>query len=132
MSTATIGNRSVGIEPGNDVQTRVRTAVRGLLAMSGRYQKDLAGPIGTSVTNVTNKMTGRNKFTLEEVEALAMFFGVDIVDLLDPDRWRPHGPRGGTGLLRPDSNREPAGFRRLSPRTALELAIPTQRIAVAA
>lgn len=130
MSTQPVSNIT---RPRTGVQARVRTSVKGLLALAGLQQKDLAAPLGTTPNNISAKLVGRNKFSLEEIEMLAEFFGVDVVDLLDPDRWRPKGggPRGG-GLLRLDSNQEPAGFRRLKPRAVLELAIPTQRLAPAA
>lgn len=130
MSTQTV-NRIP--QAGGEVQARIRSAVKGLLGMNGLYQKDLAEPLGTSPNNINNKLKGRNKFTIEDVEAIARFFGVDVVDVLDPGRWRPRGPRDG-GAIRPVvvGGQEPAGFRRLKPRALLELAIPAQRLAEAA
>ena len=84
-----------------------------LNSLRGRYrmsQAQLGNVIGVTQSQMSKRLKGVVPFTLDEIEALAAFFGMAPLELLGyAEAPRPSGPRGQT-LPRLDSNQQPSGY----------------------
>lgn len=59
-------------------------AVRAALAARGIRQADAAAALGLSQPAVSDRMRGRTPFTLQDLERLADYLGIEPVELLQP------------------------------------------------
>jgi len=70
------------MEP-STIQDVVTTSVRVLLALTDRQQKDLAEVLQVNASGITRRMT-RGTWSIEDLEALAKYFGVPIAAFFEP------------------------------------------------
>jgi transcriptional regulator with XRE-family HTH domain len=61
---------------------RIAATVSRLLAESGRPQTALAAYLGVSQSMIPRRLKGQYVFPLNELEAIAAFFGVTVADLI--------------------------------------------------
>lgn len=87
------------------VQERVSTNVRVLCAVRRRDIPEVARAIGIARATIYQKLKGQRGWHLEDVEALASYFGVPISALLEDPRARFPTV---SELPRHDSNVQPA------------------------
>lgn len=64
----------------------VRRNVRRLLAVTGRTQQQMSQRFGRDDSWANHKLAGRTVFHLWELDELADWFGVTVVDLVTSDR----------------------------------------------
>jgi transcriptional regulator with XRE-family HTH domain len=64
------------------LQDAVAAEVRAEMARQHKYQEDIAQVLGISRVVVGMRLNGRTPFKLNEVEALAAYFGVPISSLI--------------------------------------------------
>lgn len=85
--SATVSGEPARALPGRPgLQTDVSSVVRALLGLKGLHQADLAPVLRISSSGVNEKLRGKRRWTLEDVDALAKFFQCDPVDFLSgPD-----------------------------------------------
>lgn len=88
---------------------RVRTAVAALLHATGESQTDLAAALGVSQAQVSRRQSGSTAWSLDDCDAVAGHFGIDVLDLLA-------GPTRASEAL-PDIRRRGAGRRAPTGRT---------------
>lgn len=60
---------------------RVRAAVAGLMHSTGDSQANLAAVLGVSQGQVSRRQSGAAAWSLDDCEALAMHYGIDVLDL---------------------------------------------------
>ncbi|MEU6479327.1 helix-turn-helix transcriptional regulator [Streptomyces sp. NPDC047017] len=84
---------------------RVRSAVAALLHATGESQTDLAAALGVSQAQVSRRQSGTATWSLDDCDAVAEHFGIDVLDLLA-------GPTRASEAL-PDSARRRAVARSL-------------------
>ncbi|MFC8709864.1 helix-turn-helix domain-containing protein [Streptomyces sp. NPDC057197] len=82
---------------------RVRTAVAALLHATGESQTDLAAALGVSQAQVSRRQSGSTAWSLDDCDAVAGHFGIDVLDLLA-------GPTCASEAL-PDARRRGADRR---------------------
>lgn len=97
----------VALGPGdrNGLRRTVASRVRGLLAERDLRQADLAVALNMSQQSVSKRMRGKVPFDVDELEVVAGFLGVSVVQLLAPRGQNP-GPAG-------DGYRAPTGHTSL-------------------
>jgi transcriptional regulator with XRE-family HTH domain len=61
---------------------RVAANVRAELARRQKQQRDLAGVLGISIAQVSERLAGRTPFRLDELEPVAEMFGLPVTALL--------------------------------------------------
>ncbi|MFE1752930.1 helix-turn-helix domain-containing protein [Streptomyces anandii] len=61
---------------------RVRAAVAALMHATGQSQTDLAGALGVSQAQVSRRQSGTAAWSLDDCEAVAAHFGIDVLDLM--------------------------------------------------
>lgn len=97
---------------GDSLRDRVAAEARAWRARLGMSQTALAKAMGMSQAAMSDRLTGKTPFTLDELQALADTFGVDPADLLVRPAGRPArsphtssdrrpGPRHAAGRRRP-------------------------------
>lgn len=59
-----------------DLQTNVSRIVRALMGSRGMKQGDLAGILHVSRSGVTEKLSGRRKWSVDDLDAMGRFFDV--------------------------------------------------------
>nr|BFD87916.1 hypothetical protein StreXyl84_73170 [Streptomyces sp. Xyl84] len=96
---------------------RVRTAVAALLHATGESQTDLAAALGVSQAQVSRRQSGSAAWSLDDCDAVAGHFGIDVLDLLA-------GPTRASEAL-PDARRRGAG-RRAGAATAGPAPVPAR------
>jgi hypothetical protein len=74
-----------------DMQQRITESARALVAVFGDTNATLAAALGQSEASAAGKRTGRLKWTLKDVEALAAHYDVTVDQVLA-------GPRAWLGL----------------------------------
>jgi AcrR family transcriptional regulator len=67
----------------------VRVRVRGAADAAGRTRRELAAAVGIDETKLSKSLTGRRRFTPEELDAIADCTGVDLAWLLRGDGAAP-------------------------------------------
>ncbi len=72
-------------------QKRITESVRALAAVFGDTNATLASALGLSESSAAGKRTGRLKWTVDDVQALAGHYGVTVEQILA-------GPRAWLGL----------------------------------
>ncbi|MEV6486991.1 helix-turn-helix transcriptional regulator [Streptomyces sp. NPDC051576] len=87
----------------------VRAAAAALMRITGESQTDLAAALGVSQTQISRRQSGSAAWSLNDCEALAAHYGVDVLDLLA-------GPTRACDALAPQ--------RRSTTRTAAEPTAP--------
>lgn len=60
---------------------RIAEIVRILLGVTGTNQKELAGPLGVSESQVSRRMHGR--WSAEDIDAVAEYFGVTVATFFE-------------------------------------------------
>lgn len=89
--------------PAAEARRRVPAVIRILLVLDGRPNKALAAHIGISDTALSDRISGRTRWSADEVAAAADFFGVAVGILYeDPASIRDRltaAPTGRSGLL---------------------------------
>ncbi|MGW6912091.1 helix-turn-helix transcriptional regulator [Streptomyces sp. NPDC054940] len=88
---------------------RVRAAAAALMQITGESQADLATALGVSQTQISRRQSGSAAWSLNDCEALATHYGIDVLDLLA-------GPTRACDTLAPHRRRAPRPAPR---RTAL-------------
>lgn len=58
-------------------------AVREALRSRGLRQQDIAPVLGLSQASVSDRLTGKTPFTLEDLERIAEHLGIRVADLLE-------------------------------------------------
>lgn len=66
-----------------DLQDNVSSIVRGLLGLRHMRQSDLAPVLGVTPSGVNEKLQGRRKWTLNDLDALAAFFDISPATFFD-------------------------------------------------
>ncbi|MFI6493795.1 helix-turn-helix transcriptional regulator [Streptomyces sp. NPDC050564] len=61
---------------------RVRAAVAALMQITGETQSDLATVLGVSQAQLSRRQSGSAAWSLDDCDALAMHYGLDVLDLL--------------------------------------------------
>ncbi|MCX5554872.1 helix-turn-helix transcriptional regulator [Streptomyces sp. NBC_00038] len=61
---------------------RVRAAVAALMQITGESQADLAAALGVSQTQISRRQSGTAAWSLNDCEALAAHYGMDVLVLL--------------------------------------------------
>ncbi|MFG3168961.1 helix-turn-helix domain-containing protein [Streptomyces sp. NPDC048200] len=90
---------------------RVRLAVATLLHATGESQTDLATALGVSQAQVSRRQSGAAAWSLDDCDAVAAHFGIDVLDLLSgPTRASEALPEG----RRRSPGRRPAVVRPLA------------------
>lgn len=62
----------------------IAESVRERLTQRGIRQRDAAPVLGLSQTALSDRMRGRTPFTLQDLERLADYLGIDVAELLQP------------------------------------------------
>lgn len=70
--------------PPTSANDNVTKVVRGLIALGGWTQRDLATAAGIDETTVSNKMSGKRRWSLEDIDALSAAFGLEWSTFLQP------------------------------------------------
>jgi len=81
----------------------VRSAVASLLHATGESQTTLAAALGVSQAQVSRRQSGSAAWSLDDCDAVAAHFGIDVLDLMA-------GPTRASEAL-PDTRRRPLGRR---------------------
>lgn len=63
-------------------QTEAAKAIRLHLASTNKSQNWLADQLGVWPAYLSNRMTGKQKFTTDDLDAIAQVFGTDLAGLL--------------------------------------------------
>ncbi|MGI5461257.1 helix-turn-helix domain-containing protein [Streptomyces sp. CA-249302] len=79
---------------------RVRAAAAALMRITGESQADLAAGLGVSQTQISRRQSGGAAWSLDDCEALAAHYGIDVLDLLA-------GPTRACDALAPQRRRAP-------------------------
>ncbi|MGW0647321.1 helix-turn-helix domain-containing protein [Streptomyces umbrinus] len=66
---------------GLPLSVRVETAVAVLLHLTGQSQADLAPALGVSQAQISRRQQGTASWSLNDCDALAAYFGIDVLDL---------------------------------------------------
>ncbi|MEU0598177.1 helix-turn-helix transcriptional regulator [Streptomyces sp. NPDC006393] len=90
---------------------RVRSAVAALLHATGESQTDLAAALGVSQAQVSRRQSGGAAWGLDDCDAVAAHFGIDVLDLMA-------GPTRAAEAL-PDARRRASGRRVSAPGPAV-------------
>ncbi|MEU8984444.1 helix-turn-helix transcriptional regulator [Streptomyces sp. NPDC058251] len=61
---------------------RVRATVAALMQITGETQADLAAVLGVSQTQLSRRQSGTAAWSLDDCDALAAHYGLDVLDLL--------------------------------------------------
>jgi transcriptional regulator with XRE-family HTH domain len=61
---------------------RVRATTAALMQITGESQADLATALGVSQTQISRRQSGSAAWSLNDCEALAAHYGIDVLDLL--------------------------------------------------
>ncbi|WP_330302145.1 MULTISPECIES: helix-turn-helix transcriptional regulator [unclassified Streptomyces] len=88
---------------GMSLADRVRSAVAALMHATGESQTDLAAALGVSQGQVSRRQSGAAAWSLDDCEAVAEHFGIDVLDLMA-------GPTRASESL-PDLRRRALGRR---------------------
>jgi len=88
---------------GMSLADRVRSAVAALMHATGESQTDLAAALGVSQGQVSRRQSGAAAWSLDDCEAVAKHFGIDVLDLMA-------GPTRASESL-PDLRRRTLGRR---------------------
>jgi transcriptional regulator with XRE-family HTH domain len=67
-----------------NITAAAAAAVREALRSRGLRQADLAAALAISQQAISDRLTGRTSFTLEDLEHIAAHFGIPVAELLDP------------------------------------------------
>lgn len=65
-----------------DFRTLVAATVRAEMARRQLHQADLAAALGLPRTGISRRLTGHTPFTVDEMQALAHLFEMDVRDLI--------------------------------------------------
>lgn len=68
---------------GSDLQVNVSSIVRGLLGLRHMRQSDLAPVLGITPSGVNEKLQGRRKWTLDDLDAMAEHFDISPATFFD-------------------------------------------------
>ncbi|MEU2433671.1 helix-turn-helix transcriptional regulator [Streptomyces sp. NPDC007861] len=79
---------------------RVRAATAALMQITGESQADLATALSVSQTQISRRQSGSATWSLNDCEALAAHYGIDVLDLLA-------GPTRACDTLPPQRRRGP-------------------------
>lgn len=63
-------------------QERMRETVRAVRAWTGETVAGLAGSVGMSQPNLSEKLGGKLRFSMDDVDAIAAHWGLTFADLL--------------------------------------------------
>ncbi|BCM65205.1 MULTISPECIES: helix-turn-helix domain-containing protein [Streptomyces] len=61
---------------------RVRATAAALMRLTGESQTDLAAALGVSQTQISRRQSGHAAWSLDDCEALAAHYGIDVLELL--------------------------------------------------
>ncbi|MGW4303548.1 helix-turn-helix transcriptional regulator [Streptomyces sp. NPDC004646] len=89
---------------------RVRAATAALMQITGESQADLATALGISQTQISRRQSGNAAWSLNDCEALAAHYGIDVLDLLA-------GPTQACDTLAPGRRRTPMPAAHRTTRT---------------
>ncbi|MEV2235412.1 helix-turn-helix transcriptional regulator [Streptomyces phaeochromogenes] len=92
---------------------RVRSAVAALLHVAGKSQTDLAAALGVSQAQVSRRQSGAAVWSLADCEAVAAYYGIDVLDLLA-------GPTRAVELLPAERRRVPGRHATSALRASVE------------
>lgn len=67
---------------GMSLGERVRVTVAALMQITGESQAELAAALGVNQTQVSRRQTGSAAWSLDDCDALAAHYGIDVLDLL--------------------------------------------------
>lgn len=83
-----------------ETRERVRMEIRALKGRDGTTQEQLAKVLGISQPQVGKRLRGEIPFQLDELDALADYYGIEVEDLIGGTRLgpRPGGPDGGQSV----------------------------------
>ncbi|MFD4413153.1 helix-turn-helix transcriptional regulator [Streptomyces sp. NPDC058476] len=84
---------------------RVRATVAALMQITGETQADLAAVLGVSQTQLSRRQSGTAAWSLDDCDALAAHYGLDVLDLLA-------GPTRACESLPAARRRRPTATRR--------------------
>lgn len=85
------------------LEESLRLSVAALMQATGQSQRVVAGVLGLTQAQVSRRQSGASSWTLRDVDVLAGFYGIDVLDLLaGPTRacealMARQDPRAGTG-----------------------------------
>ncbi|MFF3847934.1 helix-turn-helix transcriptional regulator [Streptomyces sp. NPDC002328] len=83
---------------------RVRATAATLMQITGESQADLAAALGVSQTQISRRQSGSAAWSLNDCEALAAHYEIDVLDLLA-------GPTRACDALPPQRRRTPTPRR---------------------
>ncbi|MEU5001686.1 helix-turn-helix domain-containing protein [Streptomyces sp. NPDC021622] len=64
------------------LEESLRLSVAALMQATGQSQRVVAGVLGLTQAQVSRRQSGASSWTLRDVDALAGFYGIDVLDLL--------------------------------------------------
>ncbi|MEV8022916.1 helix-turn-helix transcriptional regulator [Streptomyces sp. NPDC086554] len=64
------------------LEESLRLTVAALMQAKGQSQRVVAGVLGLTQTQVSRRQSGVSSWTLRDVDVLAGFYGIDVLDLL--------------------------------------------------
>lgn len=115
------------------VHTRARKVAKVLLSWHGATVNELAQVLGCSQANLSMKLIGARRFRLEELAALADYFGTDPSLFMSSDLEEVLGTPRDAGATREPSSRSPSAGSGSSPRRSGWIAdLPNSSFALAA
>lgn len=82
---------------------RVRATTAALMQITGESQADLATALGVSQTQISRRQSGSAAWSLNDCEALAAHYGIDVLELLA-------GPTRATESLPAERRRVPGRY----------------------
>lgn len=74
-------------------QERISRNVRLLMAAHGEQQQDLARRLGISAASVSDKLKGRRRWSVDDLDIIAAAYEIEVVMLL-AQRWTPGSLQG--------------------------------------
>lgn len=70
-------------------QDKVTVGVRFQMALRHQTQADLAKVIGVSQVSVSGRLNGRVRWSVDDLDALAAYYGIKVADLVEPQTPMP-------------------------------------------
>ncbi|MFE0132790.1 helix-turn-helix domain-containing protein [Streptomyces sp. NPDC059037] len=64
------------------LEESLRLSVAALMQATGQSQRVVAGVLGLTQAQVSRRQSGASSWTLRDVDVLAGFYGIDVLDLL--------------------------------------------------
>ncbi|MCX4673419.1 XRE family transcriptional regulator [Streptomyces sp. NBC_01381] len=64
------------------LEESLRLSVAALMQATGQSQRVVAGVLGLTQAQVSRRQSGASSWTLRDADALAGFYGIDVLDLL--------------------------------------------------